>query len=135
MANLPQIRRLLIEDFASQKKWISPLLLVLNSFMEAVVNALNKSLTLAANTTGDVRTVILAGTLPVSTTWSKPQTPTAVLVGNVQLVGGAAVSPSAAVWVQWAMSSDGKSLQVTSIFGVTPTTSNQYVLTLVCLTG
>ncbi len=135
MTALPPIRRLLIEDFASERKWISPLLLIFNSFTEAVVNALNGGLTLADNTTGDIVTMNLTGTWPVSAQWTKADPPRAVTVGNIARLDGSAITLSAAVGITWGMSSDGKSLQVKSIVGVTPSTSAKYVITLICFQG
>lgn len=133
MSTLPQIRRLLVEDFPTQKKWIDPLLVIFNTFTESVVDALNKNLTIKDNTTGDILKMTFSGTLPVSAAWSKNLPPTAVHVGNVQRTDGTTVTITNAVGILWAMSSDGKSVQVTSLVGITPSTSAQYVLTLVCL--
>lgn len=138
MAALPPLRRLLIEDFKDQQKWIGPLLLVLNNFFEAVVGALTNQLTIAANTTGDIKQMTLSGAWPVSVAWTKAVTPNAVLVGNcapLSVSGSTAPAPSAAVGVVWQMSDDGGSLQVTSVYGITPSGTAQYTLTLVCLAG
>lgn len=137
MAILPQIRRLLIDDFASQKSWIEPLLLVENSFAEAVVNALNKRLSLRDNTTGDVLTLLLSAVpttqTPASVTWQKPLQPTAVLVGNAVLAVGGPATLTGPLGVQWQM--NGNQLQITNLFGVVPTSSFQINLTLVVLAG
>ncbi len=135
MTALPPIRRLLLEDFSSEKKWISPLLLIFNSFTEAVVSVLNSGATVKDNTTGDIVPINLEGTLPVSVIWAKKLPPTVVVVGDVTRLDGAAVTLSAAVGITWGMSSDGKSLQVLSIVGVTPSTSIKYRLQLLCFQG
>lgn len=139
MAVLPPIRKLYIEDYASQKGWIGPFLIVMNTFMTTVVSALTKNLTLIDNTTSDVKYIQFSGvptvTAPVSVAWTKQIIPLAVFVGNIRLASGASFTLSSAVQVQWQMSSDNKSLQITNIVGVTPTTSSQYILTLVCIAG
>ncbi len=132
MAAIPPIRRLLLEDFPTQKSWISPLILVFNTFAESVVSSFNKNLTIPENTTGDIKTVTLSGTLPVSVAWTKPARPSAVIVGNVSLTSGADVTLSAALGITWGMSDDGKSIQVDSVFGIAPSTTLKYVLTLIC---
>lgn len=138
MASLPPIRKLYLEDYSTQKSWIGPLLIILNTFMSSVVSALTKQLTLIDNTTSDIKTVTLAGvptsTAPVSVSWTKQLTPIAVIVGNVKLTSGS-FTLSSAVSVQWAMSQDNRSLQITNVVGITPTQTNQYVLTLVCIAG
>ncbi len=138
MATLPPIRKLYLEDYASQKGWIGPFLIVMNTFMTSVVSALTKNLNLIDNTTSDIKSVTLAA-IPTSTTfvsvsWTKPLIPIAVLVGNIRLNSGA-VSLSSAVQVLWQMSPDYKSLQIIGLVGITPTTANQYTLTLVCIAG
>lgn len=139
MAVLPPIRKLYIEDYTSQKSWIGPFLIVMNTFMTTVVSALTKNLTLVDNTTSDLKYIQLSSvpttTAPASVAWTKQIIPIAVLVGNIRLSTGAAVTLSAAVQVQWQMSSDNKSLQITNIVGVTPTATSQYILTLVCIAG
>lgn len=139
MAVLPPIRKLYIEDYTSQKSWIGPFLIVMNTFMTTVVSALTKNLTLVDNTTSDLKYIQLSSvpttTAPANVAWTKQIIPIAVLVGNIRLSTGAAVTLSAAVQVQWQMSSDNKSLQITNIVGVTPTATSQYILTLVCIAG
>lgn len=139
MAVLPPIRKLYIEDYASQKSWIGPFLIVMNTFMTTVVSALTKNLTLVDNTTSDIKYIQLSGiptaTAPVSVAWTKSIIPSSVLIGNIRLSTGASFTLSSAVQVQWQMSSDNKSLQITNIVGVTPAATSQYILTLVCIAG
>lgn len=135
MAAIPPLRRLQIEDFKTEKNWIAPLLLVINNFQEAVVGALSKALTLVENSTSDVKTLLFDGNYPVSAAWSKDKAPIAVLVGNVQRQDGASFSLGAAVQVQWAMSSDGKSLQISAVTGLTLSATSQFYLTLICIAG
>jgi hypothetical protein len=139
MAVLPPIRKLNIEDYASQKGWIGPFLIVMNTFMTTVVSALSKNLTIIDNTTSDIKYMTLSGvptsTAPVSVAWTKNIIPIAVMLGNIRLASGAPLTLSSAAQIQWQMSQDNKSLQVTNIVGVTPTSSTQYVLTLVCIAG
>ncbi len=138
MASLPQIRRLVVEDYPSQQKWISPLLLNLNSFFDGVFNALNKTLTIVQNTTSDIKTVTLAAvptaTAPVSIGWSKTSAPIQVHVGNTTRIDGTAFTLTAAVQVQWAFVAPS-TLQITNVVGITPTAAAQYQLQLLVITG
>ncbi len=151
MTALPPIRRLLVDDFPTQKNWIGPLLLTFNSFTEAVVNSLSAGLSLIDNTTSDVKTVQLAN-IPTPTTtggatgptvlkWTKAAPPVAVLVGNVvNLTGSPTVANAGyvltnAVQVQWSMDSTGKYLKIVGVVGITPTQASQFLLTLVCIQG
>lgn len=137
MAVLPPIRRLLLEDFATQKAWIEPLLIVENNFAESVVNVLNKNLTLHDNTTGDIITLSLSSVptaaAPASINWAKANKPIAVIPGQVSIIGGATPTLTGPLGVQWQL--NGNSIQITNLFGITPSSTNQVVLTLVVFTG
>jgi hypothetical protein len=61
MAQLPQIKRLLVEDFPDQQEWIGKLLIVLNDFMQATSNALDKNLTITDNFNQQVKTLTIVG--------------------------------------------------------------------------
>lgn len=138
MASLPPIRKLYLEDFPSQKTWISPFLLTMNQFMTTVVTALSKGITLVDNTTSDIKYITLnsvpTADAPASVAWTKTQIPIAVLVGNIQTTSGTPVLTNA-VQIQWAMSSSNSSLQITNVIGITPSDTEKYVLTLVCIAG
>ena len=54
MSRLPQIRRLLVEDFLEQKDWITKLFTPLNTFMDGVVSVMNRSITLKDNCAADI---------------------------------------------------------------------------------
>ncbi len=138
MAALPPIRKFYIEDFASQKSWIGPFLIILNSFMSAVIDALTKGLTLADNSTSDIRYVTLTSvptlTAPTSILWSKPMAPIAIMVGNIRLNTGD-FTLADAVQVQYKMSPSNTAIQITNVVGITPTSTAQYTLTLICIAG
>lgn len=138
MAQLPPIRKLYIEDYTSQKGWIGPLLIILNTFINSVVSALTKNLTLVDNSTSDIKYITLSAVPTVSSvasvSWTKYGHPIAIIVGNISPSTGS-LTLSSAVQIQWQMSLDNKSIQITNIVGVTPTTSVQYTLTLVCIAG
>lgn len=136
MAALPPIRKLYLEDYASQKTWIGPFLIIMNQFMTAVVSALTKSLTLVDNSTSDIKTITLStvptASAPVGIAWTKPIAPIAVMVGNVKLSTGSFTLANA-IQVQWTMGSG--TLLITGVAGVTPTQTAQYTLTLICIAG
>ena len=141
MASIPPIRKFYIEDYPTQKTWIGPFLLILNQFVQAIVSALNGTLTIVQNTTSDIRQIALSSvptsTIPVSFAWNKRGRPVAVIVGNVTLRStiGTSYTLSSAVQVQWQMSSEGDSVQLTHVSGITPSSSDIYTLTLVCIAG
>jgi hypothetical protein len=124
----------LLEDFPEQSGWIDKLILPINSHIERVVGALNRSLTLTENLAADIKTVELSGTLPARLSWGLAARPVAVLVGGWTQTTGAAVPVTEAVQVQWSFTQNGQ-LSIDAVFGITPTAARKYKLTLVCLTG
>lgn len=138
MAQLPPIRKLYLEDYPTQKGWIGPLLIILNTFMNATVSAFSRNLTLVDNTTSDIKVITLSTvpttSAPTSVAWTKAVIPTAVILGNVLPTSGT-LTLSSAVQIQWQMSADNTSLQIVGVVGVTPSQNSQYVLTLVCIAG
>lgn len=138
MARIPQIRRLVIEDFQVAKKWIGPLFQILNVFMEAVVSAFNKNLTIKDNLAADIKTVTLTSppsdSSPAAVSWSLASPPIALLIGNVTRVdGGLLTIVTTAVQVQWRFGPSG--LQLTKVVGITPSSTDQYTLTILAFTG
>lgn len=121
------------EDYPNQQ-WIQPLLTTLNAFMEQVVAALNKGLTVTDNLSGAVFTVELDGNFPLKLAWSLPQKPVSVLVGNCYRSDGASFTLSSAVQVQWQYNQAGQ-LEIDGVVGVTPSSSTKYKLVLQCITG
>ena len=138
MSDIPQIRRLLTEDFNEQKSWIAKLFSPLNVFMDGVLAALSRGITIRQNMAADIKTFeidkapTVADYWPVS--WSLPVPPLCVHVASVTRKDGADFTLAAAVGVQWKYDSI-KGFRITNIVGVTPSTANVYVLTLTVFTG
>jgi hypothetical protein len=137
MATLPTVRRLVVEDFQQEKKWIGKLFDPVNNFMESVLSAFNRNLTLKENLAADIVSVTLSSvptaTTPAPVAWALRRAPVAIFVGQVARADGAAFTLSAAVGVQWEFGTKG--LQITNLVGLTPTNSAQYTLALVAFTG
>lgn len=137
MAQLPPVRRLVVEDFQQEKKWIGKLFQPLNTFMEQTLSAFARNLTLKENVAADILTVTLSSvpTLasPAAIAWSLKKAPVAIFVGTASRLDGASFTASAAIWIQWQFGASG--LQITNLVGITPTSSIQYSLTLVAFTG
>jgi hypothetical protein len=138
MASLPPIRKLYLEDYATQKAWIGPLLLILNTFMSAVVSALTKGLTVVDNTTGDILYVTLntvpSAKVPVPIAWNKSISPVAVMVGQVSY-SATTPAPSGVVQVEWQMNTKNTAVEIINVSSITPTQANTYTLTLICIAG
>jgi len=134
MAKPIKADRLIVEDYKEQKSWIGKLLSPINSFMESVVAALNRSLTLKENLAADMLTVQLDGTMPVKLAWTLKARPRAVSVGDVYRKDGASVTLTDAVGIKWSYNQQGQ-LQVDQVVGITPSSSAVYVVELVAFTG
>jgi hypothetical protein len=138
MAKIPQIQRLVTEDFQDQKKWIGKLFQPINTFMELVVSAFDRNLTLTENVAADILypvfTSVPTATAPLSLAWRLKVAPIALVVADVQSTVGTSFTISAAVQVQWTYT-DNSGLQITNLVGLTPTNNDQYRLTILALTG
>jgi len=132
MARIPPLKRVLQEEFPDQP-WLNKLLTPLNKFMESVVSAFNKSITVNDNMAGAIRTVEMRGTT-ATIPWSG-QAPSVVIVGRVRASDNQPLDSTAnpdAIAVRWYLDSDGN-IYIYSIQGVTPTPSLKYTLTLLIL--
>jgi hypothetical protein len=138
MSELPQIRRLLVEDFLEQKEWISKLFIPLNNFMDGTFLALNRGITLRQNMAADIKTITVSK-VPSSTNyvgipWDLDQKPISMHVGNIVRTDSGAFTLAAAIQVQWTYDKS-KGLRITNLIGVTPSSTDKYELTLVIFTG
>jgi hypothetical protein len=137
VSKLPQIRRLVLEDFMEQKSWIARLFLPLNTFMESVVTALNKNLTITENFNGEVKVVTLTSVPtaanPLKVAYNLKAAPVSIHIGQVSRFDGAAFALTVAPAIQWIWTSSG--LEITNLLGIVPTSAVRYDLTLVILTG
>jgi hypothetical protein len=138
MSEIPQIRRLLVEDFMEQKDWISKLFIPLNNFMDGTFTALNRGVTLRQNMAADLK-IVTVNRVPTSADyigipWTIPQKPISLHIGRIVRTDNTAVVLANAVQVQWEYDSS-KGLRLTNLIGITPTATATYDLTLAIFTG
>jgi hypothetical protein len=148
MAKLPTIKRLSIEDFQSQKAWISRLISPINEFIVSVVSSFNNNLTFTENISAQVKTVRVktaatvttgTGTLPnyvelletVNFQSTMKDKPAAVWVGAVAEVAGNPGPIFYATQVQWNYRDGQIYISHVSGLGVSKT----YDLVLIAVTG
>jgi hypothetical protein len=136
MAKLPQLKRIVVEDFPSQKSWIGKLLASLNEFFTEVVAALDHNLTFRDNLLSMVYTLDI--TNPVSyplyfknTMKVKPQ---ALWVGQVTEVNAASPTISSAVYVDWQDAGDGR-VKINGTYGLSTTAGKRFLVTLYVMGG
>lgn len=128
MAKIPQLQRLLAENFPNQA-WIEPLIRNLNQFMDEVISGLNKELTIEDNMAAMIKVVEVDGVYPLKLAWNLSRRPISTVVGNVELSDGTPLTLSTAVQVQWSYNQAGQ-FQIDNVVGITPTTGAKYKLTL-----
>lgn len=139
MSRLPEVRRLMVEDFLDQKEWIGALFSPLNVFQDGVVSALNKGISIRDNVAGDIIRQTATKSPTESDTillpWNpKLGAPVAVYIGDVKRVDGNSFVATAAFGLQWKyVSSVG--IVVTNLLGVTPSSDNKYLITYVIFAG
>jgi len=129
MSAVPQLRKLLTEDFPDQSEWIGKLIQPLNDHMEKVVRSFDKSLTMEENMSAQIIDVSVSGVYPVKIAWSLKRRPRTVIVGNVRRTDGTSFVLTNAVQVQWQFNQQGE-LQIDTVVGVTPTASTKYTITI-----
>ena len=84
MAQLPKLSRFQTEDFGKdQRKWIGKLLQPLNSFMQSVVSALDKNLTVNQNLQGEIKSITVRGGTTTSFKYTPTQRPQVVMIGRI----------------------------------------------------
>jgi hypothetical protein len=139
MSKLPNVRRLLIEDFLDQKDWIGNLFTPLNVFMDGVITSLSKGITLKDNMAADI-IVSLTDRVPTLTTpiilpWnSKLGAPQSVTIGNIQPANGSNFTLASVVGMQWKYDAS-KGILITNIIGLTPTSTDKYNITYTVFAG
>jgi len=119
MSRLPQIKRLVKEDFPGLD-WTEKLFFPLNQFMQAVFEALDKRLTFVENAVcqaNEFEFTENAITYPLSFTWNRQQAPTDVIVTKVLVFDASA--PTAAVFAHW--NYDGVNVNITKFYGIDAT--------------
>lgn len=119
-----------LEDFPTQREWISTLFLPLNSVLSQISQALNGQVTFGENIPTFVKTVSGSNlTLPLSFQFEGAFTPTSMVVAQAFRAG----SPIAMVG-SWALSED--TITVPHLFELTEdgnvplTTGEKYTITL-----
>lgn len=128
MAKIPQLQRLLAENFPNQA-WIEPLIRNLNQFMDEVISGLNKELTIEDNMAAMIKVVEVDGVYPLKLAWNLTRRPISTVVGNVELSDGTPLTLTTAVQVQWSYNQAGQ-YQIDNVVGISPSTGTKYKLTL-----
>lgn len=103
MANLPVIKRFLVDDFPGEQSWIGNLFYPLNLLLNTIYSALSNGLTLAQNSLAQIKTLPVSGNNPVvSFPYAfSPATPIGILVLNVSQTNSPLVPLTTAVGCTW----------------------------------
>lgn len=114
MAKLPTQRRVLREDVKDAPSWIENVLNPLNSFMDSVYRALNRSLTFQDNITSEIRTLrfqtrsdytsaipLTAGFEPLQFVHSLKSKPFGLFIAQIEEVSDTYVPFTSAVTLSW----------------------------------
>ena len=111
MSNLPEIRRLMVEDFSDvEGDWIERLIYPINQFNEGVYNVLNQGISITDNIIGSVVTanfttlsdyISAQNFNAVSLLWKYKTQPKVVLMGRIYETDSTAIMKSAAIMTDW----------------------------------
>lgn len=94
MAKIQSSKKIVVEDFpAEARTLLTKLAYIMNPFIDQVVTALSKKLTLADNFKGKTYDLILAeGVSSIAVAWEYNEKPTSVTIGNLTKRNGNAPS-------------------------------------------
>lgn len=111
MSNLPEIRRLMVEDFSDvEGDWIERLIYPINQFNEGVYNVLNQGISITDNIIGSVVTanfttlsdyISAQNFNAVSLLWKYKTQPKVVLMGRIYETDSTSIMKSAAIMTDW----------------------------------
>lgn len=135
MAQVPNTKRLTMEDFKDQQSWISKLLSPLNDFMASVTFALNNQLTIKENLAMEFKeldvTVSASNTYPIYFKCKFPIKAMALWVGNAVEIAGSPSPITNPVYVDWEYING--QVKINNITGLT--VGKRYRLTVVVSYG
>lgn len=131
MAKLPSQYTIKPDEFP-QQPWISRLLGPISRFMDDVVRAFNKNLTITDNIDGEFITVVIDGTFPLNLPWTRASAPKAVWIGGYREVSGSHVALIDPLFVDWEYINGN--LRILNIINSTASTNNRFYLTLIAVT-
>ena len=131
MAQLPPIKRFVIEDYPSQSTWIGALLYPLNLLLNSVYSNLNNGLTVSQNMLAQINTVTVNGSSPsTSFLWKFSSNPVGISVINVVQTSTPVVALTAPVFCQFSYNAGVISVTVIGL-----PTSGTYNVTFQVLGG
>lgn len=134
MARLPTFKRILGDALGKFEELREPLVVPLNSFLENVTRALNNRLTFAENFDGQLMQFVADGQYPVKLSWNRTSKPTAVWIGQVSRVDGAAAALSAGLILDWSFNQSGQ-IEIANIPGLSASSTDQFNITIIGVTG
>jgi hypothetical protein len=135
MAKLPSFRRIVEDQIASKYPELREALLSpLNNFMESITRALSKRLTFEDNFDGQVSTYLANGTYPVKIKWTRFSKPIGVWIVQVQRTDGLSAALTDAVYPDWSFNQEGQ-IEIASTAGLSDSASDEYLITLIGVTG
>lgn len=130
MGAISAFKRLLMEDYPTQRMWIGKLLDPINEFLEKVSQTLAGNVSVGANVACQVNTVTVTGN-EVEFRWSRKDRPLGLLIVSCRNSANAVVvMPS----VGWEYTASG-TIKVTGLSTLAPTTSAFYTMTFITLAG
>lgn len=132
MAQLPSLKRLLLEDFQDQRDWITKLITPLNEFMENSLNALTRNLTFRDNILSQIKELeVTTLTQPQSFKCTLVSKPLALLKASIVEVSANPQVITSAVDVDWEW--DGSNIRIKNVTGLTA--GKRYKLVVIVVGG
>ena len=134
MAQLPPIKRFLIDDFPSEASWIGTLLYPLNLLLNTIYANLNNGLTIQQNMQAQINTLSVTGANPTTSyqwKFSSIGAPLGVTIVNSVQTNSPITPIVNAVTCQWSYSAG--TVTISNVTGLT--NSNTYNVTFITWGG
>ncbi len=133
MAKLPKQKKILPDQFPKQD-FMPELLTPLNSFMDDVTSALNKSLTFKENIAGEVLTVTIDGIYPIDVLWTNKSRPVAAWLGYCRELSGVHTNFTDPLFLDWEMAANDK-FRINNITGLAASNTHKYQVVIIAING
>lgn len=113
--------------------WFPRLSSPINSFMQEIINGLNKKLTFKENMDCEIKEVIIDGSYPVKTSWERDSKPTGLWMTNIRRVDGADTNLSEGITIEWSYSNGV--ININNVVGLSASATDKYTLTIIAITN
>jgi len=134
MSKIPEMRRIVAEEFPEQRDWIGKLIAPVNLFMEQVQINLSRGLTFQDNISCRFIEHTDYGAYPVDIAWNLRSKPAGAWIVYARELSGNHVNFTNAPYLDWEFTSNG-SFRINAIPNLSSSASNPFLVKIIAITG